>query len=180
MIPKSIDAWRRRALRRFIATASTSAALLCAPAGLLAQTAPGASEPSPLYDSKGKRDPFISLRGSVENEAPTMLQPPPLVRRPPGLAGLLIDEVSVAGLVAGRDSTIAVLKGVDGFTYFAKKGDGLFDGLVESIEGEEVAFRRLRKDTRGRSYTAKITKRLNSPQITVEEEKEKGDEREEP
>ena len=56
------------------------------------------------YDSKGKRDPFMSLLSSVNKPDPVrIVLPPPLEERPPGLPGLLVDEVIPAEAGGAED-----------------------------------------------------------------------------
>ncbi|GAB4233963.1 MAG: hypothetical protein Kow00109_06840 [Acidobacteriota bacterium] len=113
------------------------------------------------YDSMGKRDPFLNLLQVTQRpEPPRFPAPPPLEQRPPGLAGLLIAEVTVTGIAQGVGSRIALLKGIDGATYFAKEGTKLFDGYVESISTDAVVFVREQVDTRGRKKVTKVHKEL--------------------
>ncbi|HSR51086.1 MAG TPA: hypothetical protein VLV83_09665 [Acidobacteriota bacterium] len=131
---------------------------------------PVPGQKAPTYDSKGRRDPFISLRALQQEKKGDLLEPPPLAQRPPGLPGLLIDEITVVGIVAGIDEPIALLRGIDDFTYFAKGRDKLFDGHVIEVNGERVIFQRIRRDARGNVYRSKVIKRLNSQEIQVVEE----------
>lgn len=113
------------------------------------------------YNSMGKRDPFLNLLQVTQRpEPPRFPAPPPLEQRPPGLAGLLIAEVTVTGIAQGVGSRIALLKGIDGATYFAKEGTKLFDGYVESISTDAVIFVREQVDTRGRKKVTKVHKEL--------------------
>ena len=48
------------------------------------------------YDSKGRRDPFLSLQQAKKDDSPRIVEPPPLQKRPPGLAGLLVSEVNLS------------------------------------------------------------------------------------
>lgn len=138
---------------------------------LQAQVEPVEVEPPTQYDSQGKRDPFISLQKPKTNgDEAEMLSAPPLNRRPPGLAGLLIDEVTVVGVVAAGENPMVLLQGVDEFTYFASVRDQLFDGFVESIAGEEVTFVRNVRDTRGRTHSSRIFKKLYTQEVRVEDE----------
>ena len=146
-------------------------AAVCTSALLQAQVNPVPSDPPPQYDSQGKRDPFLSLDApKVNPEESDLLQTPPLNRRPPGLPGLLIDEVTVVGVVTAGGSPMVLLQGVDKFTYFASPRDQLFDGHVESIDGEEVVFLRNVRDTRGRVHTSRVFKKLYTQEVLVEEE----------
>jgi hypothetical protein len=76
------------------------------------------------------------------------------------LAGLLIAEVTVIGMAQGVGSRIALLKGIDGATYFAKEGTKLFDGYIETITADEVVFVREQVDTRGQKKITNVHKEL--------------------
>ncbi len=65
---------------------------------------------------------------------------PPEIR-PPGLAGMLIQEVSLRGIVKTKDGYIAMIQGTDNKSYFARPGERLYDGVIESIDDEKVVFR---------------------------------------
>jgi hypothetical protein len=91
-------------------------------------------DPGYVYEPAGRRDPFISLVGRGGSEAK------PGAPRPPGLAGLLIGEVTVKGVLRDRSSFIAMLQGPDKKTYNVRVGDKLLDGSVKSITPEQVIF----------------------------------------
>lgn len=85
------------------------------------------------YNPEGRRDPFVSLlaRGSD-------LRGP--ANRPPGLAGLLVSEVSVKGIVKGPKGILAMITGPDKRTYIIHPNDRLFDGTVKAITEDAVIF----------------------------------------
>lgn len=112
------------------------------------------------YNSRGKRDPFLDLEAARKEQAPKVLEPPPLTERPPGLSGLLISEVSVAGSASNSAVKLVILKGIDDFTYFAQVGTKLFDGHLEGISGDKVIFVREVVDTRGKKRTTKVIKKV--------------------
>ncbi len=90
-------------------------------------------EPGYTYDPKGRRDPFISLLGSGDaGKTPAA--------RPAGLAGILIEEVSVRGVIRDRAGFIALLQGPDKKTHTVRAGDKLLDGTVKIISEEKVVF----------------------------------------
>jgi len=102
------------------------------PAGQTAQ--PPAEGPSTFtYNPDGRRDPFISLlgRGSDPKSKGT---------RPAGVPGLLINEVSVKGIVRNTSGFVALIQGPDNKTYVVKAGDRLMDGTVKSIVQDAVVF----------------------------------------
>ncbi len=90
-------------------------------------------DPAYVYEPSGRRDPFISLVGRGDEKNPTAV-------RPPGLAGLLIGEITVKGVVRDRTGFLAMLRAPDNKTYNVRVGDKLFDGTVKSINQEKVIF----------------------------------------
>jgi Tfp pilus assembly protein PilP len=90
-------------------------------------------EPGYAYEPDNRRDPFLSLLGRGE-------QTTPAAARPAGLAGLLIDEVSVKGVLRDRSGFMALLQAPDNKTYTVKAGDKLLDGSVKSISQDKVIF----------------------------------------
>jgi hypothetical protein len=85
------------------------------------------------YEARGRRDPFISLALGVDVLSPDV--------RPPGLAGMLIQEVSLRGIVKTVDGYIAMIQGTDNKSYFARDGERLYDGNIQSIDDARVVFR---------------------------------------
>jgi Tfp pilus assembly protein PilP len=99
------------------------------PPAVEAPAAPGAYS----YKADGRRDPFVSLIGR-----PTDARTGP--NRPSGLAGLLINELTVTGIVRGVSGFTAVLRGPDNKTHIVRSGDRLMDGTVKSISEKQVIF----------------------------------------
>jgi hypothetical protein len=114
------------------------------------------------YNSRGKRDPFVSLLNVSQEETVRIVPPPPLDQRPPGLPGLLVSEVTVAGIAAGPGSQLVVLKGIDGASYLSREGTKLFDGFLEEVSADRVVFIQEQEDTRGQKRSTRIVKKLYS------------------
>lgn len=123
-------------VRQFVALA----VLAGAGASAAAQTPQGAPAPPPpaeapayTYSPEGRRDPFVSLlaRGSDPGSA---------ANRPPGVPGLLINEVVVKGIVRDRSGFIGMIQGPDTKTHIVRAGDKLMDGTVKSITADTVVF----------------------------------------
>jgi hypothetical protein len=115
------------------------------------------------YDSLAKRDPFISLVKKENTKAAAeMVLPPPLEKRPPGLAGLLISETEVTGTATGPERVMVILRGIDDVTYFASEGSKLFDGYLEKINAEQIQFKREQVDTRGKKHVSSVVKRIQT------------------
>jgi hypothetical protein len=101
-----------------------------APAATGAPTGPGYS-----YDPAGRRDPFVSLLGRGGDT------PQPGAVRPQGLAGMLIGEVTLKGVLkTAKGDFVALLQGPDNKTYIAKSGDKVLDGAIKTITALEVVF----------------------------------------
>jgi Tfp pilus assembly protein PilP len=95
---------------------------------------PPAEAPPPFtYNPEGRRDPFVSLMGRGND-------PKAQGARPAGVPGLLINEVSVKGIVRNTAGFVALIQGPDNKTYVVKAGDRLMDGTVKSIVQDAVVF----------------------------------------
>jgi len=108
------------------------------------------------YDSAGRRDPFRSLVDALN-----AIQKGP---RPRGIAGMLISEVDLVGIVQkGRDA-LAFFNGSDNKGYFLKVGDTLYDGKIIKIDRGTgmVMFRQDVNDPRSIKPYRDVTKRLAS------------------
>ncbi len=94
-----------------------------------------ASDPTPpySYNPAGRRDPFVSLlsRGSDPGSA---------TNRPAGLAGMMIVEVSVKGIIRDRSGYIAMIQGTGPKTFTVRAGEKLMDGTVKAITADTVVF----------------------------------------
>lgn len=113
-----------------------------------------------FYKPGGRRDPFWDLlRGKsvkVKREAKE------------GIAGLLIDELELEGILLKEDEYIALFKGPDGKPYDVRIGNSVYDGEVIKIDMNSVVFKRLLTIALGGTKEKLITKRL-----TPEEEASK-------
>lgn len=98
------------------------------------QSSPPAEAGAPFtYNPEGRRDPFVSLIGRGND-------PKAQGVRPPGIPGLLINEVNVKGIVRNSTGFVALIQGPDNKTYVVKAGDRLMDGSVKSIVQDAVVF----------------------------------------
>jgi Tfp pilus assembly protein PilP len=91
--------------------------------------------PGYSYDPQGRRDPFVSLLGRGGDAPETS------GTRPPGLPGLLINEVTLKGVLkSSKGEFIALLQAPDARTYIARSGDKVMDGKVKAISQDAVVF----------------------------------------
>ncbi|HEV8336975.1 MAG TPA: hypothetical protein VGR67_11195 [Candidatus Polarisedimenticolia bacterium] len=112
------------------------------------------------YDPAGRRDPFRSLVEQTKADRGP---------RPKGIAGMLISEVDLVGIVQKGKDNRAFFNGSDNKGYFLRVGDQLYDGRIIQINRTtgQVVFRQEINDPRSIKPYRDITKRLYS----AEEEK---------
>lgn len=89
------------------------------------------------YDPAGRRDPFRSLLIGFEEEEPGAVKV-----RPPGLPGMLVDELRIEGIVQTPGGILAFAQGRDNLSYIIRPGTKLYDGEVMDILPDRVVFRR--------------------------------------
>ena len=108
------------------------------------------------YDPAGRRDPFRSLVDAMNSigKGP----------RPRGIAGMLISEVDLVGIVQKGKSHIAFFNGSDNKGYFMKVGDTLYDGKIIRIDRNTgtVVFRQDINDPRSIKPYRDVSKRLTT------------------
>jgi Tfp pilus assembly protein PilP len=95
---------------------------------------PPVERPAYSYEPEGRRDPFISLlaRGSDPASASS---------RPAGVPGLLINEITVKGIVRDRSGFLAIIQGPDTTkTFIVRNGEPVMDGAVKTITVDTVVF----------------------------------------
>jgi Tfp pilus assembly protein PilP len=132
------------------------------PAGTPPAAQPGAKPPAAppappfTYNPEGRRDPFVSLIGRGSDGKT-------VGARPSGVPGLLINELSVKGIVRDRAGFTAMVQGSDNKTYIIKPGDRLMDGTVKSIGQDAVVFSQDVNDPLSLVKQKEIRKTLRSP-----------------
>ncbi|MGA7992612.1 MAG: pilus assembly protein PilP [Thermoanaerobaculia bacterium] len=113
------------------------------------QNAPAAPAPAPAeapkitdqdftpavytYEVGGRRDPFRSLLVRNPSDKERV--------RPPGLAGVMVDELDLQGTIKIKQGWIAMMRGPDNKSHLIRKGTTLFDGEVTEVSAAEVTFR---------------------------------------
>ncbi len=107
------------------------------PAGPVAGVEKPDASPLPAsvftYKVEGRRDPFVSLVGRGSD-------PKASAARVAGLPGMLINEVSLKGIMKERAGFVAMLQGPDKKTYVVRAGQRLLDGNVKSVTADAVIF----------------------------------------
>ncbi len=85
------------------------------------------------YEVGGRRDPFRSLLVRNPSDKERV--------RPPGLAGVMVDELELQGTIKVKNSWVAMMRGPDSKSHLIRKGTTLFDGEVTDVSATEVTFR---------------------------------------
>jgi Tfp pilus assembly protein PilP len=85
------------------------------------------------YEVGGRRDPFRSLLVRNPSDKERV--------RPPGLAGVMVDELELQGTIKVKQSWVAMMRGPDNKSHLIRKGTTLFDGEVTDVSATEVTFR---------------------------------------
>ena len=106
------------------------------------------------YDPAGRRDPFRSLLVRAENRGRGS--------RPPGIAGISIDDITVQGIWKTRSGYVAQIRATDNKSYLLRGGDLLYDGEVTSVAPNEVTFRQNLNDPQSVKPFRDVTKQLNA------------------
>jgi hypothetical protein len=128
-----------------------------APGAASQAAAPPPATPAYTYSPDGRRDPFISLVGKGSDAKPGGA-------RPAGVAGLLINEVGIKGIVRDRTGFIAMVQGADNRTYVIRPGDRLMDGTVKAIVQDAVVFSQDVNDPLSLVKQKEIRKNMRSPE----------------
>jgi type IV pilus assembly protein PilP len=106
------------------------------------------------YDPAGRRDPFRSLLVREQNRGG--------ISRPPGIAGIGIDDLVVHGIWKTRAGYVAQIRATDNKSYLIRAGDLLYDGEVTRVGPNEVSFRQNLNDPQSVKPFREVTKQLNA------------------
>ena len=88
----------------------------------------------------------------------------PTGARPAGVAGLLINEIGIKGIVRDHSGFIAMVQGPDNRTYVIRAGDRLMDGTVKAIVQDAVVFSQDVNDPLSLVKQKEIRKNMRSPE----------------
>jgi Tfp pilus assembly protein PilP len=87
-----------------------------------------------VYNPEGRRDPFWNLlQGKSVKENREAIE---------GIAGLMIDELELEGIVFAQGTFKALLKGPDTRPYVVGIGDKVYDGEVVAMDKNSVSFKK--------------------------------------
>jgi Tfp pilus assembly protein PilP len=121
---------------------------------LIEQDESAMSGRSYTYDPAGRRDPFRSLLVREQNRGGP--------GRPPGIAGISIDDLVVHGIWKTKAGYVAQIRATDNKSYLIRAGDLLYDGEVTRVGPNEVQFRQNLNDPQSVKPFREVTKQLNA------------------
>jgi Tfp pilus assembly protein PilP len=123
-----------------------------APPAVAAPSAEPPTAPAYSYEVRGRRDPFRSLLLRRQDDKDR--------NKPPGIAGMLVEELELQGTIRSKGSWIAMMRGGDNRSYLVKKGTTVFDGEVIEITPTEIVFRQNVNDPTNPKPFRDVTKSL--------------------
>jgi Tfp pilus assembly protein PilP len=128
-----------------------------APSPTPAAEPPSLTEPEPgapayQYEVGGRRDPFRSLLVRNTSERTRL--------RPPGLAGVMVEEIDLQGTIRTKSGWMAFVRSADNRSYVLRRGQALFDGEVLEITANEVVFRQNVNDPTNPKPFREVTKTM--------------------
>jgi hypothetical protein len=121
---------------------------------LIEQDESAMSGRSYTYDPAGRRDPFRSLLVREQQRGGP--------QRPPGIAGISIDDLVVHGIWKTKSGYVAQIRATDNKSYLIRAGDLLYDGEVTRVGPNEVSFRQNLNDPQSVKPFREVTKQLNA------------------
>jgi len=127
------------------------------------QTQEETAEDTFIYLPRGRRDPFWDLMTNAKAGKDSKGR-----EAIPGIAGLMIDELELEGIIYKGGKYYAAMRGPDSLPYLVTVGDSVYDGEIVKIDSYSVIFKKILTIAIGGATERLISKRLNP-----EEEQEK-------
>jgi len=104
--------------------------------------------------SSAKRDPFVNpVRQQVDSA-------PPPQSLPPGIAGLLIGQANLVGVLKTSAGMKAMVVAPGGRTFFLKENDKVYNGRVTKITADSLVFEESVLDPLGQTVKREFVKKL--------------------
>jgi Tfp pilus assembly protein PilP len=146
----------------FVFLASVAVAALAqsqAPARPLPASPAAATPQAPpySYSPDGRRDPFVSLlrRGTETGRTQG--------RAAEGVAGMLVNELVLKGIMQSRTHYVALVQGPDNKTHVVRVNDRLADGSVRAITADTMVLMQDVNDPLSATKQREVRKTLRAP-----------------
>ena len=143
------------------ATAAPAPVLVSAPTAE-AVAAAEAEEAKYSYESGGRRDPFLTLVARETGRPASRDAVAAVPRRGEGVAGLLVSEIMVRGVVQMDSRLVALVQGRDGRSYNVHQTDRLADGTVKAVTTEGLVIMQDVNDPLSSAKQREVRKLLRS------------------
>ncbi len=105
---------------------------------------------------KRGRDPFVSVimerSGNVACSGP-------------GKKCLIVDQISLKGIVRSQGEAIAVVSSSTNKTYFLRENDPVYNGVVVKITPDSIVFRESVTDRLGKTVQREVVKKVNNSAV---------------
>jgi Tfp pilus assembly protein PilP len=122
-----------------------------------AKKEPAARPATAGKSAAGKRDPFVSLAVVRAQQIGATCGT--------GKRCLVIDQISLKGVVKTPNGMIAMVENTAKKAYFLRENDPVFNGYVLKITGDSVIFKENTTDNQGRTQTRDVVKRISAPAV---------------
>jgi len=106
-------------------------------------------------DAAGRRDPFVNPIRQLQSDAA-----PPPASLPPGIAGLLIGQANLVGVLKTTTGMRAMVVATGGRTFFLKENDKVYNGRVTKITADSLVFEESVLDPLGQTVKREVVKKL--------------------
>jgi type IV pilus assembly protein PilP len=126
-----VPVWAQRAAPPAPSAPRTAAPAPAAPP-TTTQTPP---TPAYSYNPEGRRDPFVSLVARGADGAGARSG-----KRAEGLAGLMVGEIALKGILQSGTGLLAIVQAPDGKSYVVRPNDRFQDGVVKSITTDALVL----------------------------------------
>lgn len=115
----------------------------------------GAAAKRPTAAASGRRDPFVNpIRQTSADSAP------PPTSLPPGIAGLLIGQANLVGVLKTNTGMKAMVVASGNRTFFLKENDKVYNGRVVKITADSLVFEESVLDPLGQTVKREVVKKL--------------------
>jgi len=105
--------------------------------------------------SAGKRDPFVNPIRQIQSDTA-----PPQASLPPGIAGLLIGQANLVGVLKTAAGMKAMVVAPGNRTFFLKENDKVYNGRVTKITADSLVFEESVLDPLGQMVKREVVKKL--------------------
>jgi Tfp pilus assembly protein PilP len=102
-----------------------------------------------------RRDPFVNPVRQV-----TADNAPPPASLPPGIAGLLIGQANLVGVLKTASGMKAMVVASGNRTFFLKENDKVYNGRVTKITADSLVFEESVLDPLGQLVKREVVKKL--------------------